>query len=97
MGILLKVGDKEIQEPGAQDIAAALAGPRDDDWYLTLHRGEDDYMDVMIDAGELWVECEENGRFLQARSYVDEAAVKDMLLAFREGGAGWPIVARGRT
>jgi hypothetical protein len=85
MGTLLKIGDKEIQEPAAEDIAAALQGPRDDDWYHAA-RGEEDYMDVMIDAGELWVECGRVARFSRP-GRMDEAG-EEMLLAFRDGGAG---------
>lgn len=93
MSVVLEYKGKETGQPTDEDIARAVAGPRDDDWSLTLHRGEEDYMDVMIDAGDLWVECEEDGTFLQARSYVDEEAVKSMLAAFRDGTSDWRDLA----
>lgn len=89
----LEFKDSKTEAPTAEDIARALAGPRDDDWVVSLYRGDDDYMEVMLDRGDLWVECEEGGRFLQAKSYVDEAAANAMLLAFSEGSAGWRDLA----
>lgn len=82
-------GGTKIEEPTPDDIARALEGARDADWYLNLARGDDDYMDAMIEDGALWVECEENGVFVQAQSYVDDAMLKAMLLDFRDGGSAW--------
>ena len=91
--VVLRIGDRHVPDPTAEDIAKALAGPRDDDWIVTLDRGDDDFMEVMLDQGDLWVEVEEGGRFLQARSHVDERTVSSMFLAFRDGGQEWRDLA----
>lgn len=91
--ITLHAKGVEKQAPSPEDVAAALQGPRDDDWSVTLWRGEDDYMEAMLDRGDLWVECEVDGRFLQARSHVDEAAMTAMFLAFRAGEESWRDLA----
>ena len=83
----------EKASPSDDDIAHALEGPRDDDWYVTLWRGDDDYMEVMLSDGALWVECEEGERYVRAESFVDDAAVKSMLLAFRDGSSAWRDLA----
>lgn len=91
--ITLHANGAEKVDPTPEEIAAALAGPRGDDWSVTLWRGEDDYIEAMLDQGDLWVETEVGGRFLQARSHVDEAAVRSMFLAFRDGGESWRDLA----
>jgi len=96
MQTTLEHAGRKIENPTDADIASAIEGPRDDDWFLSLYRGEDDFMEVMIDAGELWVETEVDGRYLQARSHVDEAAVKAMLAAFRDGAETWRDLAAWR-
>lgn len=93
MGTMLEVAGRTTEDPNDQDIAAALAAPRDADFFLTLHRGEEDYMDVMVEDGSLWVECNEGGTFLRARSFVDEEAAQAMLVAFRDGKPGWRDLA----
>jgi len=91
--LLLDTGGVETREPTDDDIERALMAPRDDDWYVTLWRGEDDFIEAMLDSGELWVECEQGGRFLQARSHVDDATVKSMFFSFREGTGAWRDLA----
>jgi hypothetical protein len=94
METILEVDGMDAREsPTAADIAAAVEGPRGEDFFITLHRGDDDYMDVTLDEGELWVEAEEGGRILEARSHVDAEAAKAMLGAFAEGRGEWRDLA----
>jgi hypothetical protein len=94
METLLEVDGKDAREsPTAADIAAAVDGPRGEDFFITLHRGDDDYMDVTLDEGELWVETEDGGKILEARSHVDTEAAKQMLTAFAEGRPEWRDLA----
>ena len=50
-------------------------------------------MEVMLDGGDLWVEAEVEEKFIQARSYVDDATVRAMLIDFRDGGHQWRDLA----
>jgi len=94
MDTTLEHGGKTIENPTDADIDGALGGPRDDDWYLSLNRGEDgDCMEAMIDAGDLWVEVTEGDKFLQARSRLDDSVVRSMLLSFRDGSDAWRDLA----
>ena len=92
MQTTLEHAGNTIENPTDADIDGALDAPRDDDWFLSLHRG-DDCMEAMIDAGELWVEVTEGDRFLQARSRIDAAKVKSMLASFRDGDRAWRDMA----
>jgi len=93
MDTTLDHAGQTIENPTDADIDRILAEPRDDDWFLSLYRGGDDFMEVMIDAGDLWVETEVEGRFLQARSQIDQAVVRSMLLSFRDGDNAWRDLA----
>ena len=93
MDTTLEHAGRKVENPSDEDIARAIDGPRDDDWMVSLYRGEDDFMEAMLDAGELWVEVEAEGRFLQARSHLDEAVVKSMLASFRDGTEHWRDLA----
>jgi hypothetical protein len=94
METMLEVdGQESKDEPTAEDIAAAIDGPRGEDFYITLHRGDDDYMDVTEIRGDLCVEAEEGGTFLEARSHVDAAAAKAMMAAFAANRAEWRDLA----
>lgn len=90
--VVLEAAGVETPDPAPGDIERALGGPRDDDWVVSLRRG-DDYMEAMIDGGGLWVECQDGERFLQARSRVDEETLRAMFLAFRDGSPGWRDLA----
>lgn len=90
--VSLDAGGVENANPSGEDLFRALDGPRDDDWYVTLWRG-DDYIEAMLDRGDLWIECEVGGRLLQARSHVDEAALRSMFVAFRDGAEAWRDLA----
>jgi hypothetical protein len=92
MATTLEHAGDTIENPTDADLARVLEGPRDDDWFLALNRG-DDSMEVMIDAGELWVEVTEGDRFVQARSRLDEAVVRSMLESFRDGNERWRDLA----
>jgi hypothetical protein len=81
-----------IENPTDADIDRALAGPRDEHWFMTLGRGEAS-MDAMIDAGNLWVEVTEGDRFVQALSKIDEGVVRSMLVSFRDGNDAWRDMA----
>jgi hypothetical protein len=93
MQTTLTAGGEEIPNPSDADIDRVLALARDDDWYVTLSRGEDDSMEVMLDRGDLWVEADVEEKFMQARSYVDDAALRAMLIDFRDGGHQWRDLA----
>jgi hypothetical protein len=93
MDTTLDHAGKTIENPTDADLDGILSEPRDDDWFLSLYRGGDDFMEVMIDAGELWVETEVAGRFTQARSRIDEPTVKAMLVSFRDGTENWRDLA----
>lgn len=94
MQTTLEHARKTIESPTDEDIARALEGPRGVNWSLSLYRGEDgDCMEAMIDAGELWVEATEGDVLLQARSELDPALVKSMLLSFRDGDHAWRDMA----
>lgn len=92
MATTLEHAGETIDDPSDADIARIVAGPRDADWFLALNRG-DDSMEVMLDAGELWVEVMEGERFVQARSRLDESVVGAMLASFRDGDARWRDLA----
>ena len=91
--ISLDVNGVEKANPTDEDLFRALDGPRDEDWYVTLWRGGDDYIEAMLDRGDLWIECEVGGELLQARSHVDDAAVRSMFTAFRDGTEAWRDLA----
>ena len=94
MQTALEHAGKTIESPTDADIDRALEEPRDGDWFLSLHRGEDgDCMEAMIDDGELWVEVTEGEKFVQARSQLDAALVKSMLVSFRDGDHAWRDMA----
>jgi hypothetical protein len=92
MATTLEHAGETIDDPSDADIARILAEPRDADWFLALNRG-DDSMEVMLDAGDLWVEVMEGERFVQARSRLDETVVKSMLASFRDGTDAWRDMA----
>jgi hypothetical protein len=92
MQTTLEHAGESIENPSDADIDRVLAGPRDEDWFMALNRG-DDSMEVMIDAGDLWVEVTEGDRFVQARSQIDQAIVRSMLVSFREGDHAWRDMA----
>ena len=91
--MLLETGGTRNEAPTPEDVARALEGPRDDDWFVTLTRDNEDYMDAMIDQGDLWIESTTDDEFVQAISHVDEAAAKALFQSFYEGGDGWRDLA----
>src|SRR5688572_15446150 len=93
MDTTLTADGEEISSPSDADIDRVLSLTRDNDWYVTLSRGEEESMEVMLDAGDLWVEADVEEKFLQARSYVDDATVRAMLIDFRDGGSQWRDLA----
>jgi hypothetical protein len=91
--IKLEARGVETASPTDEDLFRALDGPRGDDWCVTLWRDDDDFIEAMLDQGAIWVESEVGGRFLQARSHVDEAALRSMFVAFRDGAETWRDLA----
>jgi len=91
--MLLETGETKNEAPTPEDVARALEGPRDDDWFVTLTRDNEDSMDAMIDSGDLWIECSTDDEFVQAISHIDEAAAKAIFQSFYEGGDGWRDLA----
>ena len=92
MQTTLEHAGETIENPTEADFERVLGAPRDDDWFLALNHGND-AMEVMIDAGELWVEVTEGEKFLQARSQLDAALVKAMLVSFGKGDHAWRDMA----
>jgi len=71
--------------------AAARMQPRDsDDWYMTLTRGEDDFMDATIDLdGKIGLRCSEGGRKFATSSGVGEETLESLMLSFYERDGRW--------
>jgi Protein of unknown function (DUF3592) len=89
-GTALEIRGEEIPAATKEDVERALARqPRADDWYLSLSRPNDDYMDVYLEDGTLQVQCEESGRTLNSASAVDEAILKSLLLSFLARDDSW--------
>lgn len=84
--------------PGAsrEDVERALAvtprSPRD--WFLTLTRANDEYVDVTLDDdGSFFIQCEEDGKKWVCESPLTEELVATLVLAFYEHERDW----RSRT
>jgi hypothetical protein len=85
-----KADGTNIDSPAPGDVAAALAGPRDDDWYLTLDRDDADLMDFTADGDGFRVRCEVGETpAIESTSVVDESAARDLALSFIEGTDAW--------
>lgn len=90
MDAIEKADGTRIESPTAQDVAAALAPPRDDDWYLTVERGDDDLLDFTAEGDGLRVHAEVGeGPPIESASVVDEAAAREIVASFLERGEGW--------
>lgn len=90
-------GDTKVEDAKPQDIAHALAQPRDEDWYLIVSRGEseDDYIEVSTPDGKaLELVCEVGEEYLEAQSHLDPQAVEAILADFAAGGDAWRQMAR---
>lgn len=79
-----------IESPTPEDVGRAFDGPRDDDWYLTIERGDDDLMDFTAEGNSFRVHCElGEAPSIESASLVDEAAAREMAAAFIEGSEAW--------
>lgn len=94
MNTLETSGGIKVTDPTPEQLDQALAEARPDHWFLHVDRGEDDYMEAMVEDDALWVEIEENGVFRRAASYVDDAALKEMLASFLDNDGRWRDRAR---
>ena len=93
MQTTLEHAGQRIESPTDADIEKALGSSRDDeDWTVSLYRGEDAYMEAVLDAGALRVEATEGDRFVHARPGSDLAA-KGIMVAFRDGNEAWREMA----
>jgi hypothetical protein len=79
-----------IESPTPEQLAGAFDGPRDDDWYLTLERGDDDLMDFTAEGTSFRVHCElGEAPSIESASLVDEAAARAMAASFLAGTDAW--------
>ena len=94
METVLEVDGKDAREqPTVDDLAQAVDGPRGEDWFITLHRGDDDYMDVGEYPEGFVIHGEEGDKAFESRSHIGPEAVKAMLVAFAEGRPEWRDMA----
>ena len=70
--------------------SAARTAPRDvDDWYMTLTRSDDEWMDAtMDDEASFGVRCAEAGEVVEC-SGIDAAKLEAVFVSFYEGDHGW--------
>jgi len=94
METVLEVDGRDDRgQPTAADIGQAVDGPRGEDWYITMHRGGDDYMDVTEYPEGFSIHGEDGGKSFESLSHVDPEALKSMLTAFAEGRPEWRDLA----
>ena len=69
---------------------AARATPRDtNDWYMTLTRDDDHWMDAtMDDDTHFGLRCEEAGKIVECFG-IDAAKLEAVFVSFYEGGGAW--------
>jgi hypothetical protein len=73
-------------------VRAVHRQPRDArDWYLTVRRSNEDYIDATIaeDGGGFEIRCRENGKTLASSGPVDEALLESLLVSFFEHDNLW--------
>src|SRR5262249_4856894 len=83
--------EEEIRSPTPEDLERVLARqPRDDDWFVTVTRPNDDCIDATIlDGGGYCVAVEENGRSHSTKNAIDDATLKALFLSFLAGDDSW--------
>jgi hypothetical protein len=83
--------DRSTPSATRADVEAALAeAPRKADWYLTLTRANEEFIDVVLEEdGTYFVHWLENGKEMRAAGPVLEERVAEMALAFYEHLPGW--------
>lgn len=90
--LTLELCDEVVSTAATEDdIARALERqPRDEDWFLTLTRENEDFMDVTVgEDGSLQVQCSEGGQLHEAASVVDDSKLKELLLSFLRADGAW--------
>ena len=82
--------DRSIASATRADVEAALAEtPRNADWYLTLTRANEDFLDIVLEEdGSYFVHWLEDGKEMKADA-VPQERIADMALAFFEHLPGW--------
>src|SRR5690349_5825399 len=89
-------GDIKIEDAKPENIAHALAQPRDDDWYMIVSRDEkgDDYIEVSTPDGiALELMCEVGEEYLEVQSHLEPDNVQAILADFTAGGEAWRQMA----
>ena len=78
-------------------VKAARTEPRDvDDWYMTLTRDDDHWMDATMDDATLFgVRCEEGGKVVEC-SGIDATKLEAVFVSFYEGGGAWKTICDWR-
>ena len=91
-GATLEYCDEVVSEAATrEDIERVLERrPRPpDDWYLTLTRPNDDYMDVSVkEDGTFEIQCDAK-RLQRSASVIDEALLNSVLVSFLDGDDSW--------
>ncbi len=90
--ITLDCCDVETQGASREEVVgAARRKPRDArDWYLTLTRGEEEFMDAtMEDDSTFGVRCLEDGKKYQTATAIGEELLEPLLLSFYEHDRTW--------
>ena len=89
----LEFCDETTPSVTKEDLVRAVhRTPRDvRDWFLTLSRANEDYMDAtMADDGiHFEVRCGENGKTVASASPIDEALLESLVLSFFEHDNLW--------
>jgi hypothetical protein len=83
--------DRSTSGATRADVEAALAQtPRQRDWFLTLTRSNEEFIDVVLeDDATYFVHWQENGKEMSSASPVPEDRIAAMVLAFYEHMPGW--------
>jgi len=83
--------DRSMPSATRADVEAALAeSPRQKDWFLTLERANEEFIDVVLEEdGTYFVHWLENGKEMRSARPVPEGRIADMVLAFYEHLPGW--------
>ena len=90
MNVIETADGTRIESPTPDDVARALAGPRDDDWYLTIERGDDDLMDFTAEGDTFRVHADiGESPSIESSSLVDEAAARDLAASFLDDSEAW--------
>ena len=91
--ITLEFCDEATPSVTKEDLVRAVRRqPRDvRDWFLTLTRSNDDYMDATMadDGTHFTLRCGENGKTVASASPIDEALLESLLVSFYEHDNLW--------